>query len=171
MMAVDNMMRSLNKIHMSLPLLLIGIPLGAVCMAPILYPMQFFPYIVHIIVRCLFHTNQHKLMQEIIYLMRVVTALAVVGILVYRSKSVTTMWCKKMIQMQMMHETSTTTTATTIKTSLFSAPARIRVDVFRFILMHIAWVGVCYYIEVNADMANKILLAPWQQSINLDDIL
>ena len=40
-------------------------------------------------------------------------------------------------------------------------------DIFRFLIIHIAWVGLCYFMNINAEIANEILLAPWQELILL----
>ena len=44
LMFLDNVMRSLNKIHLSLPLLVIGIPLVAGLVAPFRSPLQLLVY-------------------------------------------------------------------------------------------------------------------------------
>lgn len=52
LMALDNTMRSLNKIHMGCPVFLVGIPLVLILMAPFKYPRQLSPYIVYIVWVC-----------------------------------------------------------------------------------------------------------------------
>jgi hypothetical protein len=154
MMAVDNLMRSMNKIHMILPLLLIGLPLGAIFLAPVFYPLQFLPYVALIIARCLFHNIQFAQLSR--NWVRIFMACVV---LVYGSRSFGTTRC------------NTTTNIRVMNTKFQSSKVSTRVHIFRLIIFHIAWVGVYYYIEANAEMANEILLAPWQQVINLDDIV
>eukprot|EP00532_Pseudo-nitzschia_australis_P007095 CAMPEP_0168179394 /NCGR_PEP_ID=MMETSP0139_2-20121125/9821_1 /TAXON_ID=44445 /ORGANISM="Pseudo-nitzschia australis, Strain 10249 10 AB" /LENGTH=432 /DNA_ID=CAMNT_0008099223 /DNA_START=118 /DNA_END=1416 /DNA_ORIENTATION=- len=167
MVALDNTMRSLNKIHIILPLLVIGLPLGVICVSPIVsYPLQFFPYVFHIVIRCLYHTNQ-MVQNGVCWIL---TAIAVVGIFAYRSRLFGTSKCKKMNNTR--HGTTSTTAGTNKnKWHSFLALALVRVDGLRFLLLHVAWLGVCFYFEANAEMVNIILLAPWEQSIYLDDIL
>jgi len=131
MVAIDNLMRSMNKLHMALPLLIIGFPLGAILLAPIFYPAHFIAYIAFIIARCLFYTE--AIPQIFFQYIPVLIACAVLGPSILGQR-------------------------------------RMRLKTFCLILFHIAWVGVCLYLEANASMANKILLAPWQQVINLNDI-
>ena len=158
MMAIDNLMRSMNKIHMILPLLLIGIPMGAIFLAPIFYPLQLFPYIAFIIARCFFFTD--PIAQFSTFWLPVCMASALSGTLVYGSKSFGASMTKTM----------------PIKKSAGPSfpsfpPNPFGVSEFCLIVSHIAWVGVCLYVEANASMVNQILLAPWQQVLNLDDII
>mmetsp|Transcript_22048 Transcript_22048/g.25388 ORF Transcript_22048/g.25388 Transcript_22048/m.25388 type:complete len:456 (+) Transcript_22048:193-1560(+) len=146
MMAVDNLMRSMNKIHMILPLLLIGIPLGAIFLAPVFYPLQFFPYVALVIARCLLTRTWSRFFMAWILL---VNGLRLFG---------TTRW----------------NNATNIRLTdrkFQNSNVVTRLHIFCLIVLHTGWIGVCYYIEANADMAKKILLAPWQPIMNLDDIV
>lgn len=146
MMAVDNLMRSMNKIHMILPLLLIGIPLVAIFLAPVFFPLQFFPYVALVIARCLLTRTWARFCMAWVFL---VYGLRLFG---------TTRW-------------NTTTNIRVMDKKFQNSNVVTRLHIFCLIVLHIGWVGVCYYIEANADMANNILLAPWQQVINLDDIV
>ena len=146
LMAIDNLMRSMNKIHMILPLLLIGIPLGAIFLAPVFYPLQFFPYVAHVITRCLLTRIWARFLMAWVLLVH--------GFRLFGR----TRW-NKTTNIRVMYKKFQISNVVT------------RLQIFCLIALHIGWVGVCYYIEANADMANNILLAPWQQVINLDDIV
>jgi len=161
-MAIDNMMRSLNKIHMALPLLLIGFPVIMICIAPILYPSQYFPYVAFTVVRFLDHTN--NTVQANYNWILIFTLFASWGTLAYRSKSGKTTGCKTMDDKQVDTKRRNPNGSTNRALS-FLPQNRIGGNRFRFVLLHIAWVGLCYYIEANAEMANKILLAPLEPSI------
>ncbi len=52
LIALDNVLRSLNKIHMVLPLTLIGVPLILVLMAPFMFPFDFLQYLIYIVWIC-----------------------------------------------------------------------------------------------------------------------
>ena len=157
MMAVDNLMRSLNKIHMALPLILIGLPLGAVFLAPALYPAHFLPYIAFIIVRFLFLMKPTAQLTNVLCSSLLIAALSVV--LLLRSTSSFTLRLKAESKMHAM------------KTSSQTSPKLTRWITFPLILLHIAWIGVCFYVEANSKMASNILLAPWQHIVTLDDII
>ncbi|VEU42312.1 unnamed protein product [Pseudo-nitzschia multistriata] len=157
MMAIDNTMRFLNKIHMMLPLIVIGLPLGVILYALILYPLQFVPYIFHIVMRWRYHTDQ--VIKKGVWW--IVTGLIVLNNLASVTRNL------------QRHITASSTISTMNKNKITSSPALILVGVneIRFLLLHIGWIGVCYYFEANAEMGNRILLAPWQQTIRLDDTL
>lgn len=152
MMAVDNLMRSLNKIHMALPLILIGLPLGAVFIAPVLYPAHFLPYVAVIIARFLFLMTPTAQLANVLFSFLVIAAFS--GIFLLRSTSSYTLRLKTELKMHVM------------KTSSHTYP-----KFFPLVLLHIAWIGICFYVEANSEMASHILLAPWQQVITLDDII
>jgi len=135
MMAIDNLMRSMNKVHMALPLTIIGLPLGAIFLAPIFYPFQFLPYVALIIARCVFHTD--IITQLYTRCLSMLIACAVLAASIRGSRFVGEMRRKRIC----------------------------------LLLLHVAWVGICFYVEANAGMANKILLAPLQKVINLNDIV
>eukprot|EP00536_Pseudo-nitzschia_multiseries_P015178 jgi/Psemu1/41538/gm1.41538_g len=169
MMAVDNTIRFLNKIHMILPLLVIGIPLGAICLASLLNPVEFSPYVFHITVRCLYHRNQ-VIQRGMCW---AVTALVVVAMFAYKSRIFESDKLKKNVKSARRPSASTVATAADThinKPPSYLVPALVRVGGLRSVILHTAWVGLCYYFEVNAGMANDILLAPWQQSIYFDDL-
>jgi hypothetical protein len=161
MMVVDNLMRSMNKIHMILPLLCIGLPLGAILLAPVFYPLNFVPYVALIVARCLLrmtHDSQLSSSWTIIWM-----ASATLAVLMYASRS---SWTTKMIKVK---KTSQNSNAPNKQAYSFLISC-FRVESLFLILLHISWWGVSYYVDANADMAIKILLAPWQQVINLDRV-
>mmetsp|Transcript_28288 Transcript_28288/g.76640 ORF Transcript_28288/g.76640 Transcript_28288/m.76640 type:complete len:169 (+) Transcript_28288:3-509(+) len=167
MMARDNTMRYLNKIHMALPLLVIGIPLGALCLAPLMYPMEFSPYVFHIVTRCLYHTNE-VIQSRVCW---VVMAIALVAIFSSRSSIFETTNSKNTIKCaERLSANAIVADTDSIKATSHLVPILVRASGLRTIALHIAWVGLCYYFEANSSMANGILLAPWQQPIYLDDI-
>ena len=166
MMAVDNLMRSLNKIHVLLPVLLIGLPLAAVFIALLIYPYHFVPYIVIIATRFLNPSNPigHILSSRRVFLM----ASAIYGVWFWKSRSST-----RINEFQVMHvmgKKDSSAVATTASSSL-APPDSPRFRLFCLLCFHIAWIGICFYIGANVDMANNTLLAPWQQVVHLDDIL
>lgn len=131
MMALDNVMRGLNKIHIALPVLLVGIPVAAIIVAPILFPLQFISYLVHVVVVCYWNIQR----EEAFYLRLFVSTLAL----------------GRMIMV------------------IFQRKADAIRRLVVFLVMHAAWIGVCLYVEKNADMAHSILLAPIPQSIGLGE--
>jgi hypothetical protein len=148
MMMVDNIIRELNKIHMVLPLVVIAIPLVVLYLMPLYYyTLQVIPYCIYIIVqvRCL---SDNDLMMKVMITVWMV-------VLISRSYYY---WSQE----EKMNRT------TVMRSSTTSSLLLVR-RIFRFLILHIAWVGLCYFININAEMANEILLAPWQESILLDN--
>lgn len=161
MMAVDNLMRSMNKIHMALPLLVIGLPIGAIFLAPVFFPLQFSPYIILIIARYILKTNPNSQLGT--FWVRLLLTGAVLSVLANRSRLFASIRWKILPNIRVTKRMSQKLNASTV--------ASFSLDVFRLVLFHIAWFGVCYYFEANIDMMNEILLAPRQQVIRLVDIL
>ena len=156
MMETDNLMRSLNKIHMSLPLIIIGLPLGAVFLAPVLYPVHFLPYITFIVARFVFLMIPTA--QSNLFLSFLVASASSIAFLL-RSRVCYTLRLTKISK-------------TPFKKTIVDTPAElIRWNNFSLVPFHIAWIGICFYAEANSAMACNILLAPWQEAINLDNIL
>ena len=156
MMVVDNLMRSLNKIHMSLPLIIIGLPLGAVFLAPVLYPVHFFPYIAFIVARFVFLMITTA--QSNFFLSFLVASASSIAFLL-RSRVSCTLRLTKISK-------------TPFKRTIADTPTEhIRWNNFSLVPFHIAWISICLYAEANSAMACNFLLAPWQQAINLDDII
>jgi hypothetical protein len=127
LMVVDNVIRSLNKIHMMVPLLTLGIPLAFVLTAPFRSPFQLLPYAIHIVLVCLWRFSSTQ-----IHLLRSVAICIAMG----RAMALPT--------------------GTFLLTPL------------PVLLLHIAWLGICRYMELNAEMARCILLAPMPEPIQLD---
>ena len=79
-MALDNLMRSLNKIHMALPIGMVVVPLVTILvLAPLRFPAQFVPYIVHIITVVGFDLDPYTLPMTLVTML-VVIAFLLLGI-------------------------------------------------------------------------------------------
>jgi hypothetical protein len=139
-MALDNVMRSLNKIHMALPLLVIGLPLGAVLIAPFWFPLQFLPYLIHIVVVCFWNIESDRAMY-----MRFLAILIAFGRMFSGAKT----------------HPNTTNKVLQIPTASIQAIS------IMLLALHVAWIGLCWFMERNAHMAHHILLAPIPAPIEL----
>ena len=160
MMMVDNIIRELNKIHMILPLVVIAIPLVVVYMMPLYYyPIQVIPYCIYIVVQVRYQwdNNDNQKTNSLYYdlIMKVMITVWMIVLIVVQS------YYYYRSQEEEMNRTNVVRTSTT---SLF-----LDREIFRFLIIHIAWVGLCYFMNINAEMANEILLAPWQELILLDN--
>lgn len=65
LLALDNLMRCLNKIHMVFPVTLIGVPLVVVLVAPFQFPLQFFWYLLYIVWVCCVTVSPAKQMMAL----------------------------------------------------------------------------------------------------------
>jgi hypothetical protein len=137
---VDNFLRILNKIHVALPLAVVGLPLGAVLfLGPLLVPLQILPYLVHTVVVCLRNVPPDRTMRlRSLAMSLALSRMAVVHGLFYVYDSKTAMALLRRCAMPLA--------------------------------LHIAWMGVCWYMEQNADMAHHILLAPIPKAVDLDHL-
>ena len=116
-MALDNTMRGLNKIHTILPLIMIGIPIGTFAWASFSNLPAVLPFVIHI---------------AIVWWLNIPPSMAFYLRMVALIVSTSTVWILQR-------------TKTTIVSSL--------------ILLQLAWICVCWYMEQNAEMANRIAFA------------
>lgn len=190
-MVIDNTMRSLNKIHMILPVLVVGLPVVLILLvAPMVFPLQCLSYVVNaaaITVRCL----------PRVYSVMAVVALRLLGLVMLWYQWTTTKHDKGRNKRQVslflslgmlghlwpltrsLHGPnddwkrplmSTSPTHQCLwKLTEFAAMVHLRkgcpqgrvigsTGLMQVLLVHLAWIWVVVYVQMNADTAHDILL-------------
>ena len=128
LMLLDNTMRTLNKVHTLLPLLVVVVPLLSILvLGPIQCPLQMLPYITYVLLICVWRLSSPF---QIKFLRSIAICIAI--------------------------------TRTIFVQDLLSP---------KTIILHLLWLGMCCYMEINAEMIRNILFAPIPNRIelNLDD--
>lgn len=133
LMAFDNVLRSLNKVHMLLPILAVALPLGLILSASIRSPLQCLPYMFYIIV--LVHPGNDLSSWHTSLLRSLATSVAL-GRTLFLMQSPGGCF--------------------SVRTLLTKG------------LLHFAWLGICGYFLLNAEMARCILLAPIPDPIEIN---